>query len=446
MSAWLLPQIIGLAALFLLGAFFSAIETALVAMSRHRLGRLKEIHAPYARAIQSWLENPNKLLTTMLIGINLVAVGSSALATTVMLNLAALLGWRQDVAVGASTAAVALIVIMFGEIIPKIVAIHDPERVTLLLLLPLWWIDRMLAPVTGAMVWASNGIIRLFGGKPEGGASFLTVAEIRALLQAGQEQGVLDRSETEMIHGIFELGDTTAREVMVPRIDITAAGSDLSVSQAAKLMERTGRSRIPVFRDSIDNITGIAYATDVNRALRAGGAASLAELARPAHFVPESKRLDGLLQDFKSWKTHIAIVVDEYGGTAGMVTLEDVLEEIVGDVQDEFDTEEPLYRRLDERSWRIDARIGMEELNQALEIAFPTEGFETFGGFIYDIFGKVPAAREKIRWPRKQAQWEFTVETVRKRRIITVRARQLTRAAPKAPPGMPPEQDSAASE
>ena len=133
-------------------------------------------------------------------------------------------------------------------------------------------------------------------------------------------------------------------------------------------------------------------------------------------------------------------MVDEYGGTAGMVTLEDVLEEIVGDIQDEFDTEEPLYRRIDERNWRIDARIDMEELNQALETTFPTEGFETFGGFIYDIFGKVPAAREKIRWPRKQPQWEFTVEAVRKRRIIAVRARQLVKPLPKTQPGPRPDQ------
>jgi CBS domain containing-hemolysin-like protein len=258
---------------------------------------------------------------------------------------------------------------------------------------------------------------------------------------------VLDRSETEMIHGIFELGDTSAREIMVPRIDMTVADGGLTAGQAVKLMERTGRSRVPVFRDTIDNIIGIAYATDVNRELRAGNTAvTLSALARPAHFVPDSKRLDGLLRDFKTLRTHIAIVVDEYGGTAGMVTLEDVLEEIVGDIQDEFDTEEPLYRRIDERAWRVDARIGMEELNEALETAFPTEGFETFGGFIYDIFGKVPAAREKVRWPKKQAQWEFTVETVRKRRIIAVRVRRLGKIAPKSSGIAPPAADGATAE
>jgi CBS domain containing-hemolysin-like protein len=143
--------------------------------------------------------------------------------------------------------------------------------------------------------------------------------------------------------------------------------------------------------------------------------------------VPESKKLDGLLREFQSWKTHLAIVVDEYGGTAGMVTLEDVLEEIVGDIRDEFDTEEPLCRKLDERSFRIDTRMDIEQLNEALGTTFPSEGYETFGGFIYDIAAKVPASGEKLKWPNEDPQWEFTVESVRKRRILSVRARKLAK-------------------
>lgn len=428
MTAWLGPQLLGLAGLFLLGAFLSAVETALISMSRHRLAAIAEQRRGYSRAIRSWLDNPNNLLTTMLIGINLVAVGSSALATTIMIEVAEMLHWPTEAAVGASTAAVAIIIIMFGEIIPKIVAIHNPERVTLLLLMPLWWLDRALSPVTGTLVWVSNRIIRLFGGKPEGSGPGLTAAEIWAMLKTGQEQGIIDRSETEMIHGIFELGDKTVREVMVPRVDMVAAEEGLALPRVARLMERAGHSRVPVYRDTIDNIVGIAYATDVNRALRRGARkTAVGELARPVNFVPESKRLDVLLREFQTWKTHLAVVVDEYGGTAGMVTLEDVLEEIVGDIRDEFDTEEPLYRRLDDRTYRIDCRINIDEINEALGTEFPTEGYETFGGFIYDLAGKVPASGDRLRWPAAEPQWEFTVESVRKRRILTVRARRLAR-------------------
>jgi len=324
---------------------------------------------------------------------------------------------------------VAIVIIMFGEIIPKIVAIHNPERVTVLLLLPLWWLDRALTPVTGALVWVSNGIIRLFGGKPEGGGPGLTAAEIWAMLKTGQEQGILDRHETEMIQGIFQLGDRTVREIMVPRVDMATVEDCQPLNHTIRDMERSGHSRVPVFHDTIDAIVGIAYAPDINRAVRQGDRALTAgQLARPAHFVPESKRLDTLLRDFQGWQTHLAIVVDEYGGTAGMVTLEDVLEEIVGDIRDEFDTEEPLYRRLDERTFRVDARIGIDVLNEALATAFPTEGYETFGGFIYDVAGKVPATGEKLRWPADRPTWEFTVEVIRKRRIITVKARRLPKS------------------
>jgi len=433
MITWLIPQLLGLGGLFLLGAFLSAVETGLISMSRHRLAVIAEERRRYARAITYWLDNPNNLLTTMLIGINLVAVGSSALATTIMIELAGLMHWPTEAAVGASTAAVAIIIIMFGEIIPKIVAIHNPEWVTLKLLLPLWWLDRLLLPVTGALVWISNHIIRLLGGRPEGSGPGLTAAEIWAMLKTGQEQGLLDRDETEMIHGIFELGDKTVREIMVPRVDMVAAEDCLPLSKTIRLMERSGHSRIPVYQGSIDNILGIAYATDVNRALRSGAKNSpVGHLVRPAHFVPESKRLDGLLRDFQSWKSHLAIVVDEYGGTAGLVTLEDVLEEIVGEIRDEFDTEEPLYRKIDERTYRVDARINIDEINEALGTNFPTEGYETFGGFIYDLSGKVPSAGDRLRWPKDLPQWEFTVELVRKRRILAVRARRLAKPSVKA--------------
>jgi len=429
MIAWIVPQLLGLAALFFLGAFLSAIETALISLSRHRLSAIGEQRRRYARAIRYWLDNPNNLLTTMLIGINLVAVGSSALATTIMIEVAEILHWPMEAAVGASTFVVAVVIIMFGEIIPKIVAIHNPERVTLLLLLPLWWLDRTLSPVTGTLVWVSNRIIRLFGGKPEGGGPGLTAAEIWAMLKTGQEQGLLDHRETEMIQGIFKLGDKTVREVMVPRIDMVAVEDCQPLSRVVRVMEKAGHSRLPVFRGSIDNIAGIAYANDVNRALRQGsGRTAVGEVAREAHFVPETKRLDGLLRELQSWKTHLAVVVDEFGGTAGMVTLEDILEEIVGDIRDEFDTEEPLYRRLDERTYRIDARINID---QALGTSFPTDGYETFGGFIYDLAGKVPSSGERLRWPKEEPQWEFTVEAVRKRRIMAVRARRQARPAPK---------------
>ncbi|MCU0606065.1 MAG: hemolysin family protein [Candidatus Edwardsbacteria bacterium] len=440
-----------IAGLILLNGFFAAAEIALITVKRTRLKELSHAGSRRAAQVLRLLEDPSRLFATIQIGVTFLGFLASAVAAVSSYGLiadalrTAPLGVVRDnsqaIAVTLVTVIVSFFTLIFGELTPKNIALKHAERLALAVAAPLALLERAARPLIWLLARTSDLLLLLFGITKAQQSQLVTEDEIRALLRTGREQGVLDDSETEMIHGIFELGDTTAREVMVPRIDMTTAEDGLTVDQAVKLMERTGRSRVPVYRDTIDNIVGIAYATDVNRAARGGArGATLADLVRPAHFVPDSKRLDGLLSDFRSWHTHIAIVVDEYGGTAGMVTLEDVLEEVVGDIQDEFDTEEPLYRRLDERTWRIDARIGMEELNEALETALPTEGFETFGGFIYDIFGKVPAAREKIKWPRKQAQWEFTVESVRKRRIMAVRARKLSKATPKPAAAAGPEQ------
>ena len=445
MSALLWTELVLILLLIAISGLFAAAEIALITVKRSRLKELADAGNRRAVVALKLLADPTLLFATSQMGITFLGFLASAVGAVASYDFLSgqfasvpLPFFRHNnhaLAVTTDTILISYFTLILGELTPKNIALRYAEQLTLAFAIPLDILSRIARPVIWFLSRSTDVVLKALRVPKATGTQLVTEDEIRALLRTGHEQGVLDRSETEMIHGIFELGDTAAREIMVPRIDMTVADGGLTAGQAVKLMERTGRSRVPVFRDTIDNIIGIAYATDVNRELRAGNtAAALSALARPAHFVPDSKRLDGLLRDFKTLRTHIAIVVDEYGGTAGMVTLEDVLEEIVGDIQDEFDTEEPLYRRIGERAWRVDARIGMEELNQALATAFPTEGFETFGGFIYDIFGKVPAPREKIRWPKKQAQWEFTVEAVRKRRIITVRARQLAKAAPKPDP------------
>ncbi|HTY08081.1 MAG TPA: hemolysin family protein [Candidatus Edwardsbacteria bacterium] len=427
--------------LIVLSGLFAAAEIALITVKRSRLKELAHDGNQRAAVALKLLDDPSLLFATSQMGITFLGFLASAVGAVASYDLLSGLFAAiplplvrhnsHALAVTTDTVLISYVTLILGELTPKNIALRYAEQLSLAVAIPFEILSRIARPLIWLLSRSTDVVLKALRVPKAAGSQLVTEEEIRALLRAGREQGVLDRTETEMIHGIFELGDTTAREVMVPRIDITAAEAGLTVGQTIKLMERTGRSRVPVYRGTIDNIVGIAYATDINRALRAGDAgAALAGLVRPAHFVPDSKRLDGLLQDFRGWKTHLAIVVDEYGGTAGMVTLEDVLEEVVGDVQDEFDTEEPLYRRLDERTWRIDARIGMEELNEALATQFPTDGFETFGGLIYDLCGKVPAAKEKVRWPKQQPQWEFQVEAVRKRRIITVRARRLARAAP----------------
>lgn len=418
MRPWLLPQLIGLAALFLLGSFFSSIETALLSFSRHRLVAFKDKHPRYARAVQAWIQDPNRLLTTMLIGTNLVAVSASALATSIVLTLAGRFGWRTDVAIAVSTAAVLLIVLMFGEIIPKIVALHNTERVILAFLLILYGIAWVLTPVTRALVWVSNGIIHLFGGKTSRKGPFVTEAEILSLLSLGEKEGVLESREREMITGVLEFTDATVAEVMVPRVDMVAAESGQTVEQMVAFAEEAGHSRIPVYRDTMDNIVGVLYTKDLLKAIAEGREQEKVETyLREAYFVPENKRLVDLLKEFQKKRMHLALVVDEYGGTAGLVTLEDLLEEIVGEIRDEYNTEEPLYRRIDAQTVRVDAKMDLEELSKLLGTALPEGEYKTLGGLIFELAGRVPREGEAFQY----GALEFIVEKVLRRRILAVR-------------------------
>jgi putative hemolysin len=442
-SVWW-AELVFIAVLILLNGFFAAAEIAIISVRRSRLKELAHNGNRNARIILKLLEDPSRLFASIQIGVTFVGFLASAVAAVSTYRVLA--GWldripldfvrqnSQAISITLVTVIISLFTLVLGELTPKNIALRYAEPLSLGVARFMQVLSTAAKPLIWGLAKSSDLLLAALGVRKAAHSEHVTEDEIRSLLRAGHEQGLLDRSETEMIHGLFELGDKTVREVMVPRVDMVAVEEALALPRVARLMERAGHSRVPVYRDTIDNIVGIAYATDVNRFLRRGAKRSaVGDMVREAHFVPESKKLDGLLKEFQAWKTHLAVVVDEYGGTAGMITLEDVLEEIVGDIRDEFDTEEPLYRRLDERSFRIDCRINIDEINEALGTAFPTDGYETFGGFIYDLAGKVPASGDRLRWPAADPQWEFTVETVRRRRIITVRARRLPRPTARNP-------------
>lgn len=438
-------EIVFIFLLILLNGFFAAAEIALISVRKSRLKELAQAGNRQAAIILNILDDPSRLFATIQIGVTFVGFLASAIAAVSTYKLLAErisqvpLGFistnSQPIAVALVTVIVSFFTLILGELSPKNIALKHAERIALLVADPLNLMAQIARPAIWLLARSSDLLLSLFGIKKIPSSQPVTEEEIRALLRAGHEQGLLDRSETEMIHGIFELGETTVREVMVPRIDLVAAPNDLTLGKALKLMDQSGHSRLPVYHQTVDNIVGFVHDMDVNRALKTRERSTLiSEIVRPAHFVPDSKKLDSLLKDFKDWKTHSAIVVDEYGGTAGMVTLDDVLEEIVGDIRDEFDTEVPHYRRIDEKTCRIDARMDIEELNEALGTVFPTEGYETFGGFILDIAGKVPAVGEKLRWPVADPAWEFVVENVSRRRIMAVRAKRLAKTPAKGKP------------
>jgi CBS domain containing-hemolysin-like protein len=261
---------------------------------------------------------------------------------------------------------------------------------------------RLAGPLVHFLVWMTNVISKPFGGKPRRGMPIVTEEEIKTLVDAGQEGGVLEEGEKEMIYSVFEIGETLTREVMIPRIDIVALEASTSPLEAVDVAIQYGHSRIPVYEETVDRIVGILYAKDLLKVLRQQGRAGsetlrLVDLARPAYFVPETKKVDELLEELQQRRVHMAVVIDEYGGTAGLVTIEDILEEIVGEIRDEYDeSEEPMVKPLPGGAYEIDSRMLLDDVNDLLPAKLADEESDTLGGFIYNRLGKVPEPGEEI--------------------------------------------------
>jgi CBS domain containing-hemolysin-like protein len=310
------------------------------------------------------------------------------------------------------------------EFFAETVALRDPEHWAVRLAPIVAIFEAIFAPV-GWLLLRSAGWIT--GASGERAHPMVTEAEIMTLVDAGEEEGVIEEDEKAMIYSIFQLADTLAREVMVPRIDMLAIEDNTSLIDATEALLKTGYSRAPVYSDTVDNIIGLLYAKDLLAAWRRGGQHQpVANLCREAFFVPEAKMVDDLLAEMQAKRVHMAVVVDEYGGTAGLVTIEDVVEEIVGEIRDEYDFAEELrFQVLQEGEFLFSGGIDVDDVNQLTQARLPKETSETLGGFIYGKLGKVPAVGETV----DAGGLQLTVEEISGRRISKVRARRLERSA-----------------
>jgi len=251
------------------------------------------------------------------------------------------------------------------------------------------------------------------------------VESVTETMAANEAQ--LEEEEKEMIHGIVELGETEVKEIMLPRPDMICADQNSTLGQIRELVKKSGHSRIPIYKDNIDNITGIIHVKDLFlKEAQGEKITNLSQLARKAYFIPETKKIDELLREFKRDKNHMAIVVDEYGGTAGLVTLEDILEEIVGEIQDEYDMEVPPIQKLEDGAYRVDAKVSIEDLSEELGTRIAQKGFETLGGFIYDLVGSVPEEGKVIEFKSPEIGLKIVVEKVVGQRIKTVKVTLTT--------------------
>ncbi|MBN1319150.1 MAG: HlyC/CorC family transporter [Anaerolineales bacterium] len=413
--------------------FFALARTALVNSHRTKLRQLAEEGVKGAAWAERVAEDSTRLLITVQFGQTLFSLLAAATAAVIFSPLLAVwIGHLQlasvlvnSLSVLIVTGLVAILVLLFGDKLPEAMALRDPEGISL----SIAWIIHLFSIPFTPVVRLVMRISQILVGTEAGdyaGLALVTEEEIKTLVDAGQEEGVIEEDEKAMIYSIFRFGHTSTREVMVPRIDVIAVEINTPPEEALRVIVDAGHSRIPVYRENIDNIQGILYAKDFLELWLPGNSVErdqpLASLLRPAHYIPESKMLDDLLAEMQQRKVHIAIVVDEYGGTAGIVTIEDILEEIVGEIQDEYDSEEASYKEISQDEFIFNARIDLDDVNELLGCNLPTEQGDTLGGFIYSQLGKVPAPGEVIHFDG----YSIEVISVLKRRIQQVRVRRHT--------------------
>lgn len=426
-------EVFVLIGLLLLAALVAMARSALVNVRKARLRELEDEGVGRARTAHRLAEDATRLLaTTQLVAVLTHFFGGAVVAVLSAPPLAKLLepwlkGASFPVAFALVVLATALMMLILGTMVPETVAAQHSERLSLLLARPLAAIAVLIMPLARLTVWLSNGLSRLLGVSSSSSMPYVTEEQIKTLVDAGEEEGVIEEEEKDMIYSIFELGDTLARQVMVPRIDVMALDVATPMLEALEAIMSAGHSRIPMYDETIDNVVGVLYAKDLLPYLRDGRTdAPLRSIARPAYFVPETKRAGDLLPDLQKRRVHMAIVVDEYGGMAGIVSIEDLLEEIVGEIQDEYDAEEPPVSEVAKGEYLVDGRISLYDVNQLMDAALPTEGSDTLGGFIYTALGRVPEVGARVPFE----DLIFTVESVLGRRIRKVRILRRVSTAP----------------
>ncbi|PKL63784.1 MAG: HlyC/CorC family transporter [Methanomicrobiales archaeon HGW-Methanomicrobiales-3] len=396
----------------ILSAFFSASEVALIAMTRAKVRTLVNENRPGSIALAKLKESPEHLLITILIGNNIVNVAAASLATAVAIQI------FGDIGVGIATGFVVLVLLFFGEIGPKIYAARATESFALTIAPVIFALSRLFGPI----IWLIIKVNPRLGGGRDSSEPAVTEEEIKEWIDVGKEEGTIEQDEQDLLYSVLEFGDTTAREIMTPRVDVVLIEDTSSIEDAIRIFNDTGFSRIPVFHDRIDNIIGILNVKDIFAAMVSRRQEStIREVMYDPTFVPETKKIDDLLKELQVNRVQIAIVIDEYSSFVGIVTVEDILEELVGDIMDEHDQEEPDVQEIAPGVFVVDAQMWVVDANERLSINLPTdESYETIGGLVIDRLGHLPLhPGEKVEIPTENIT--LSVMQMHGRRIVKVK-------------------------
>lgn len=377
--------------LLVISAFFAGSETALVSLNQLRVKHMMELNIPGTEILAKLVDRPNRMLSTILVGNNIVNIALSSLVTSIALRIFGSEG------VGIAVGVVTVLVLVFGEIIPKSYSAINNQKVALRVALPIFWLQKFFYPIIKVLSIITNLLFKVLrSGQTVSGA--VTEEEIRIMVDLGEGQGAIESQEREMIDNVFELNDIVVREVMLPRVDVVAVEADKPLADAWDKVVRYGHSRLPVFEGSLDNIIGILYAKDLMAKYNKLGSATTRNIMREAYYVPETKRVDELLREMRRERVHIAVVLDEFGGTAGFVFFEDLVETIIGEIGDEYDEKDLLVETVTPGKVKVNARLSVENVNELTGLNLPEEDFDTIGGLVFHMMGQVPEKNDCIEF------------------------------------------------
>jgi putative hemolysin len=412
--------------LIFVNAFFAASEMAIVSLNKNRINLMAAEGNQKAILINKLIFEPSRFLATIQVGVTLTGFLASAFAATNMSKYLtiALAGMHiyvsESVSVIVITILMSYLTLVLGELFPKRLALNNSEQIAMAVVGPVLFFSKISKPFVKFLTLSSNVLLRLFGIKLENLEEKVSEEEIRMLINVGEETGVIKETEKDMIEGIFQFDDTLAKEIMTPRTNVFAIDIETPVSDVLDQVLSEQYSRIPVFEEEIDNIIGVLYMKDLFVNLRKSQSSnveigSLRDILRPAYFVPETKNIDTLFKELQSTKNHMAMLIDEYGGFAGIVTIEDLIEEIMGNIFDEYDESDEEIKKIDQNIYLVDGLVSINDINEALDIELPSDNYDTIGGFVVNLLGSIPNEDEH---PILEYEgMKFKIEKVNEKRI-----------------------------
>lgn len=421
-------QIMILFILILLNAYFAATEIAYISLSDAKISKMSKDGNKKAKQIEEMLENPSKFLATIQIGITLAGFLSSAFASDAFANKLAyglnilIPSIKFELLKGISIILITIILsfltLIFGELVPKRLAMKYYEKIAFATISQIRTISKITSPFVKLLTWSTNFVSKLFGVK-ESEEEIVTEEEIKMLIDEGQEKGTIDKEEKELLNNVFEFNDIIASEIMTPRTDIFAIEIKEDINQMLNEIDEYKYSRIPIYEDSIDNIQGVLFVKDILKLMNNGEKLDAKKIMRTPYFVPESKEIDKLFRELQKSKQQMAIVIDEYGGTAGLVTMEDIIEELMGNIFDEYDEEEIDYKKIDENTYLVNGNASLYEIKKIIGEEIPEGDYETLSGFLLEKLGRIPKENEDI--VIEDGKLTFKIEDFEDKRIKYVK-------------------------